>query len=103
MGTAIFADDIIILRHGRSSMKQMLKVCEDYAKEHNLQFSVDPNPTKYKSKAIYMCGTSNNGTYPDNLPLDDHVLPWVKQADHLCHVLSQDCNMEANARVMRAK
>ena len=103
MGAAIFADDIILLSPGRSSMKQMLKVCEDYAREHNLQFSVDPSPTKSKSKAIYMCGTSKNVTYPDNLQLDDHVLPWVKQADHLGHVLSQDCNLEANARVMRAK
>ena len=28
MGAAIFADDIILLSPGRSSMKQMLKVCE---------------------------------------------------------------------------
>ena len=56
----------------------MLKVCETYATEHNLQFSVDPNPNKSKSKAIYMCGTDKNVVYPDNLQLNDHVLPWVQ-------------------------
>ena len=72
MGAAIFADDIILMSPARSSMKEMLKVCETYATEHNLPFSVDPNPTKSKSKAIYMCGTDNNVVYPDNLQLNDH-------------------------------
>ena len=103
MGAAIFADDVILMSPARSSMKEMLRICETYATEHNLQFSVDPNPNKSKSKAIYMCGKSNNVVYPDRLQLYDHVLPWVKQADHLGHVLSQNCNMETNARVMKAK
>ena len=81
----------------------MLKVCETYATEHNLQFSVDPNPNKSKSKAIYMWGTDKNVVYPDNLQLNDHVLPWVQKADHLGHVLSQHCNMETNARILKAK
>ena len=50
-----------------------------------------------------MCGTLTNVDYPDNLQLYDHVLPWVQQADHLGHVLSQLCNMESNARIMKAK
>ena len=65
-------------RFGGVWMKEMLKVCETYATEHNLQFSVDPNPNKSKSKAIYMCGTDKNVVYPDNLQLNDHVLPWVQ-------------------------
>ena len=77
-------------------------MCQDYASEHNLNFSVDPSPAKSKSK-IYMCGTLTNVDYPDNLQLYDHVLPWVQQADHLGHVLSQLCNMESNARIMKAK
>ena len=103
MGAAIFADDIILMSPARSSMREMLKICEQYANEHNLQFSVDENPSKSKSKAIYMCGRVNNVVYPDNLQLNDHVLPWVQKADHLGHVLSQQCNMEANARILKAK
>ena len=103
MGAAIFADDIILLSPARCSMKEMLNVCQSYASDHNLQFSVDPNPGKSKSKAIYMCGTLKNVVYPDNLKLYDHDLPWVQQADHLGHVLSQLCNMETNAKIMKAK
>ena len=103
MGAAIFADDIILMSPGRTSMKEMLKVCQDYASEHNLEFSVDPNPAKSKSKAIYMCGTTRNVVFPDNLKLYDEILPWVQHADHLGHVLSQLCNMEKNASIMRAK
>ena len=103
MGAAIFADDIILLSPARCSMKEMLNVCQSYASDHNLQFSVDPNPAKSKSKAIYMCGTLKNVVYPDNLKLYDHDLPWVQQADHLGHVLSQLCNMETNAKIMKAK
>ena len=76
MGAAIFADDIILLSLYDSNV-------EDYASEHNLNFSVDPNPAKSKSKAIYMCGTLTNVDYTDNLQLYDHVLPWVQQANHL--------------------
>ena len=65
-----------------------MKTCEQYANEHK-QFSVDPNPSKSKSKTVYMCGRVNNVVYPDNLQLNDHVLPWVQKADHLGHVLSQ--------------
>ena len=81
----------------------MLKIFQDYATDHNLTFSVDPNPAKSKSKAIYMCVTEKNVVYPDNLQLNDHVLPWVQKADHLGHVLSQHCNMDTNARILKAK
>ena len=50
-----------------------------------------------------MCGRGNNAVYPDWLQLYDQGLPWVKQADHLGHVLSQNCDMETNAKIMRAK
>ena len=103
MGAAIFADDITLMSPARSSMREMLKICVKYANEHNLQFSVNPNPSKSKSKAVYMCGRVNNVVYPDNLQLNDHVLPWVQKADHLGHVLSQQCNMETNARILKAK
>ena len=103
MGATIFADDIMLLSPGRSSMIEMLNICQAYASEHNLQFSVDPNPAKSKSKAIYMCGTDKNVIYPANLKLYDEDLPWVRQANHLGHVLSQMCDMENNAKIMKAK
>ena len=84
MGAAMGADDIILMSPGRSSMKEMLKICQDYATDHNLQYSVDHNPAK-----------------SNNLKLYDENLPWVQHADHLghvlSHVLSQLCNMEKNA------
>ena len=36
-------------------MQTMLQVCERYAADHNLFFSTDPEPSKSKSKCVYMC------------------------------------------------
>ena len=34
----------------------MLKTCENFADQHNIEFSTDPDPTKSKSKAVYVTG-----------------------------------------------
>ena len=87
-------NDINLMGPGRTSM---LRACQDYDREHNLSFKVDSKPAKSKSKAIYSCGTLRKVSYPENLQLYEHVIPWFQQADHLEHVPSQ----KMNARIMK--
>ena len=56
LGVLAYADDLILLAPNRAAAAQMLGVCEAWAKESNVLFSTDPNPTKSKSKVIFMCG-----------------------------------------------
>ena len=41
-GAACYADDLILLAPARTAAALMLKCCEQYAEEHNLQFRVGP-------------------------------------------------------------
>ena len=79
----------------------MLEVCEEYAADHNLVFSTDPNPVK--SKCIFMCGSVRNVQYPAALQLYGVDLPWVETATHLGHELHQLCNMDYDVKTKRAQ
>ena len=101
-GTAVFADDVALVAPNRTSMSQMLKVCESFAKRNNVKFSTDPNPALSKTKCIYMTGKENR-VYPAPLLLNGEQLPWVRHATHLGHELSEKCDMELDARMKRAR
>ena len=38
----MYADDFVLLAPSRSTMKSMLRTCEEFADLHNLKFSTDP-------------------------------------------------------------
>ena len=102
VGAAGYADDLILLAPSRTAMQKMLQVCEKYAADHNLQFSTDPDPSKSKSKCLYMCGQLET-EYPKPVKLCGQDLPWVKHATHLGHELHQVCNMEFDANMKRGE
>ena len=102
-GAACFADDLVLLAPARTAAVMMLECCEQYALEHNLEFSTDPNPAKSKSKCIYFSGNLKKLSLPDNLQLLGQELPWVERADHLGHVLHQSCTLDHDAAVKRAR
>ena len=102
VGAAGYADDLILLAPSRTAMVRMLKVCEQYAEDHNLLFSTDPNPNKSKSKCLYMCGYEDP-VYPLPLQLCGQDLPWVKHAVHLGHELHQHCSMDYDVNIKRAQ
>ena len=101
-GALGYADDLILISPSRESMAQMLKTCEEYAEEHNLEFSTDPNPNKSKSKCLYFCGKENT-PYPKKLTLNGEDLPFVKQATHLGHELHQNGNMNFDIQTKKAR
>ena len=103
LGCCGYADDLILMAPSREAMAKMLMVCENYANAHNLEFSTDPVPAKSKTKCLYMCGRLSNFSYPAKLLLNGRPLPWVETATHLGHELHQNCNMDYDAKVKRAK
>ena len=66
---------------------QMLKTCENYANEHNLQFSTHANPAKSKTK--YMGFVRGNKDLK-SIELCGNELPWVNEMKHLGTVISND-------------
>jgi hypothetical protein len=102
VGAAGFADDLILVAPCRSAMAQMLEKCESFAKKNNLTFSTDPDPSKSKTKCMYICGKTREPMYPAPLQLYGVDLPWVVHATHLGHELHQDGTMELDAKMKRA-
>ena len=67
----------------------MLKICEDYAKEHNLTFSTDLNPLKSKTKCISFLQKKRELR---KLQLCGNSLPWVSSALHIGNRITEDIN-----------
>lgn len=44
-----YSDDNFLLAPSLHALQQMLYICEDYAKTHDLKFSTDPDPQKCKT------------------------------------------------------
>ena len=102
-GAALYADDLVLLAPSRNALQKMLDLCSEYAGEHNLVFSTDPNPDLSKTKCVYMVGKVRGGQvqYPKPVRLSGVDLPWVTRANHLGHTLHEDCTMEEDARAKR--
>jgi hypothetical protein len=84
------------------SGQMMLNVCEDWADEYNVTFSTDPNPTKSKSKVIFVRGRRKNRATPAPLLLYSVPLPYVTTASHLGHELHESGTMDHDMMVKRA-
>ena len=101
-GAVGYADDLLLSAPSRSGMQKMLRICEQYALETNLQYSTHPDPVKSKSKCIFMTGHMK-AKKPVNLQLYGVDLPFVTTANHLGHQLSEDCNMDQDIRCRKAE
>ena len=102
MGAFGLCDDLLLLAPTRDGMQIMLDTCQRFARKCNLQFSTDPNPTKSKTKCIFVCGQARKALKPVPLVLDGKDLPWVESALHLGHVLHETGSMEQDVKVKRA-
>ena len=83
-------------------MQLMLDTCEDYAARHNIMFSTDTNPSKSKTKCIFVTGPKRNLSKPAPLTLCGRDLPWVSTATHLGHELHESGLMEYDAGIKKA-
>ena len=75
MGILGYADDNVLLSPTIDGLQCMLRVCEEYAKEHNLTFSTNINVNKSKTKC--MAFTKCDRALP-SMSLYGNNLPWVK-------------------------
>ena len=80
MGILGYADDNVLLSPTIDGLQCMLRVCEEYAKEHNLTFSTNINVNKSKTKC--MAFTKCDRALP-SMSLNGNNLPWVKSIKHL--------------------
>ena len=53
IGSLGYADDVILLSPSREALQLMLKICEDFASEHSMQFCTDPTPSLFKTKCLH--------------------------------------------------
>merc|ERR1719319_753251 len=63
----------------------MLKICQDFAEEHSMQFSTDPIPSKSKTKCLHF---TLKQRVVQKLELNGDQLPWVQRALHLGNILT---------------
>ena len=77
-----YSDDIDnwLLAPSRDALQEIPVTCEEYAEEHKLIFSTDPNPTKCKTKCIAFLKTEREMA---PLKLCGDPLPWIENAKHL--------------------
>ena len=99
MGIFGYSDDNLLIP-SLDSLQEMVKVCEEYASEHNLKFSIDANPVKCKTKCIaFLNKEKNHGA----VELGGVPLPWVDGGLHLGNHLSNKVNgMVQDLKVKRA-
>ena len=101
MGAMGYCDDLVLLAPSRTAMQLMLKACEEFGVQNNLNFSTDPDPAKSKTKCVFMC-RNKKIMKPANLSLYDRELPWVRTATHLGNELCEDRTMDTDTRQKRA-
>ena len=103
VGAVLFADDLLLLAPNRDAAQKMLKICESFATNSNIRFSTDPDPSRSKSKAIYVIGKGvNSPQKPAPLILFGMQLPWVNRADHLGVTLTEDGELLQDCKQKRA-
>ena len=91
---------ILLLAPSLDTLQEMLKVCEEYANEHNLRFSTDNNPEKCKTKCIAFL--IKDRPLPP-LELCGNSLPWVRSGKHLGITISDKIDgMKTDLKIKRA-
>ena len=103
MGAVCYADDLLLIAPTRSAMQRMLVEIEDFAAEYNITFSTDPVPSKSKTKCLFIVGNRRHLRKPASLVLCGRELPYVRQAEHLGNMLTEEGTMEQDTVMKRAR
>ena len=80
-GALGYADDVTLIAPSLQSLKQMIKICEEYAKEFDIQF----NPSKSK----LMC-FNNKDSKEFTISINNHVIDRVDNFFHLGKYISSN-------------
>ena len=80
----------------------MVTICENFGREHNLIFSIDPIPVKSKTNCVItMCG-NNTSNYLEPVLFDGKQVPWVQKTEHLGQIFHQNLSVESDSYRRRA-
>ena len=98
-----YDDDLLLISPSRSGLQDMINLTEQYAAEHKIGFSTNPNPEKSKTKGIIF-SKSDLKWSPLPLRLGGHSLPWVKGGKYLgSRITSKMDGYSADTRIKRAQ
>ena len=101
LGLFGYSDDNYAIAPSITALCDMMKTISDYAAEHNLRFSTDPNPRKCKTKVMAFLRK------PRPLPavfLGQTALPWVDHCKHLGNDIKNVIDgCQEDMRIKRAK
>ena len=75
-----YSDDNFLLAPSLHALQCMLETCEEFAAEHNLRFSTDPDPIKCKTKCLAF---TPKKCELKNMMFCGNPLPWVDHCKHL--------------------
>ena len=96
-----YSDDNLLLAPSIYALQQMLRICENFAEEHNMKFSTDDDPSKCKKKCTAF--TRKYMNLP-TLTLCGTTLPWVDRFKHLGHTISnKGCFTDEDVLIKRAQ
>ena len=62
-GGLAYADDVILLSTSVQGLQELVNICQEHAKESDLQFSTHPNPNLSKTVCIVF-NSPNNDSQP---------------------------------------
>ena len=101
LGIIGYSDDNLLIAPSLHALQEMVLVCENYARDHGLKFSTDPDPKKCKTKCLAFLKR------PRDIPsikLCGNSLPWVSSGKHLGNTLENKIDgMKQDTKVKRAQ
>ena len=87
VGILGYADYFFLLSPSIEGLQDMLKVCQDYALEHTLTFSTNPDPQNSKTKCMAFLKTQRD---LKTLTLCGNPHGWVKSGKYLGNKVTND-------------
>lgn len=93
-GAIGYADDLSLLAPTVSSLKSMLRVCEEFSREYNVQYNSD--------KTVCMQFTRKQLVCDYDVQLNGQNLSWVKYVKHLGNYLDCDMSEKTEIRMKRS-
>ena len=82
-GAVGYADDNLVMSPTFEGLQTMMKICEEFALEHNLSFSTNANPKKSKTKCVAFL-KKPRALSP--IKLNGNNLPWINSPDTVVHL-----------------
>ena len=98
-GVLGYADDCALISPSRHGLQLMVNICQKYFADHGIKISVNVILEKSKTK----CLAFNAPCDPAPITVNNIVLPWVKSAVHLGHLISANEDTSADLLARRGE